>query len=264
MAWGTEEIEPGDELAEESEDGPAGLFGKGFKEDGDDTEGPLPEEIEEEGQGQESRGDGDADGPPEGQPLSGLHAERPGPGEKGLREEEKAQQQAVRHEVEDALDDDRAHGEARPQAFLAGQVQGLDQLAEAAGEDSADREADDVGRDEVPEADIDLLTGDEDVPAEGPGDEVKGRQRDEQQEKREADVGDLGGDLLPLDAAAEKIEENEHQDDDGNDFRQVPLHRRGPWYHEARRGSTASEGDILAWQSRRTLLLGYHIGPLGT
>jgi hypothetical protein len=78
------------------------------------------------------------------------------------------------------------------------------------------------------------------VPADGPGNEVEGRQRDEQQEKEEVDVGDLGGDILPLDAAAEKIEEDEHQDDDDNDFREVPLHRRDPWYHEARRGSTAS------------------------
>ena len=227
LAGGLEELEPVDELTEDLEDGRAGLSGKRLEDEADDAEGPFPEKIEKEGRDQESRSDADAERPPESQPLACLRSDGPGPGEEGPGEEEEAQEQAHRGHVEDALDDDRAHGEARPQAFLAGQVQGLGQLAQAAGEDGADREADDVGRNEVSEPDILFLAGDEDVPADGPGDEMECSPRDEQEEEGEVDVGDIGGNLSPIDAAAEKIEENEHEGRAGRDFREVPVHRRG-------------------------------------
>ena len=225
LTGGLEELETVDELAEDLEDGRAGLFGERFEDEADDAEGPLPEEIEEEGRRQEGRGDGQADRPPDGQLFARLWADGPGPGEEGPGQEEESQEQAHRRHVEDALDDDRAHGEARPQAFLAGEVQGLGQLAQTAGEDGADRVADDVPGDKVAEADIDLLPGDEDVPAEGPGDEMEGRPGDEQEEERDVDVGDVGGDLAPLDTAAEEIEENGHEDDGDSDFKEVPAHR---------------------------------------
>ncbi len=63
---------------------------------------------------------------------------------------------------------------------LRAQIERLDQLADAAGEEGADREADDVGRHEVPEAHVELLGGDEDLPAQGSGDELGCHQGDDQ------------------------------------------------------------------------------------
>ena len=145
--------------------------------------------------------------------------ERPG-------DHEEPEQDAVGDRVEDPLDDDRADGEARPQALLAGQIHGPDQLAQAAGDDGVDGEADGVGREQVAEADVGLLPGDEHLPAEGPGDEVEDRQGDGQEEQGDADVDDLGRDLFPGDAAAEEIEEDDRQDDADREAADMLAHGR--------------------------------------
>ena len=125
-----------------------------------------------------------------------------------------------------------------PDALLPGQVDGLGQLSQAAGEESADGKAEDLGRQEIAEADVELLLGHQDLPAEGPGQEMEAGEEDGQEEEGHVDVGDLGGDVLPLDAAPEEIEQNDGQDGGGADLQGVRLHGREPSYHEAREPST--------------------------
>jgi len=232
MAAVTEELESIEKLAEKPYGGVPGALGQGFQEERDDADGLLPAEIEQQRHRQDGRGHGDAESPPEGQPLSGLLPDGPGRGEEGPGEEEQPEEQAHGEHVEDPLHDDRADGKAGPQVLLAGEVERLDQLAQPAGEKGADREADNIGRQEVPEAHVKLLGGDEHVPARGPGDKLGGRQGDDQQEERQADVGDGGRDLVPRDAAPEKEEEAEHQGDDGGDLQDIRSHGRGQYYHE--------------------------------
>ena len=87
------------------------------------------------------------------------------PAKSGRESRNRARRKVRNHGVEGPLDDDGPDGKAGPDALLAGEVERLDELAQPAREYGVGGEADDMGRDEVPETDVDLLPGDQDLPA---------------------------------------------------------------------------------------------------
>jgi hypothetical protein len=95
-----------------------------------------------------------------------------------------------------------------------GEVKGLDDLAEAAGEDVGHGETDRVAREHVEETDAFLFVPQKEVPAGGSGDEVHGNKQNDQGEKENVDGAQVAENFLPINAPQEKEEEDEAEEED--------------------------------------------------
>ncbi len=149
---------------------------------------------------------------PDEEPAGVGRAEGKGGAVQGPGQEKDGQQEDHGDDIEQALHDYGAQGEARVDVFLLGQEERLDDLAQAAGQDEGHREPHGLAGHQVVELDVLLLRQDEILPAPGPGDEVDGSEQDEEDEKDEVDVGQVREKLAPFDAAEEKEEQDSGQD----------------------------------------------------
>ena len=210
---GVEELQTLDELVGQRQNLPGPSGRKRLQKERGDTERLVLEEVEGKAKEEEDRGEGDARLAPKKEAGVGLGVDAKDRGIQRPGQKEDAEEEAHGEDVEDALDDDRPHDETLAHAFLFSEVEGLDDLAEAAGEDIGHGEADGVAREHVEETDAFLLVPQEEVPAGGPGEEVQGNKQNDQCEKEDVDAGQVAEDLLPIDAPQEKEEEDEAEEE---------------------------------------------------
>jgi len=226
IAQGMKELEAVDEFVEEVEDLSRPSLGNRPQDDGRDAQRPFLEKVKEKAQDEERRGECGTDDPParEFGVSLGLDAEdrfieRPG-------QEKYAEKKAHREHVEDAFDDDRPDDEPRPDIFLAGHVERLDDFPDPSRENVAHGEPDGIARDEIGEFHLFFLVNEEVAPAKGPDDQVEGRQEDDDDKPAQVGPHHVAEGVGPSDAPESEIKENSGQEKDQHRMGPFLCHRR--------------------------------------